>query len=197
MHVRFVFGAALGVLSLSISTASSTARAAVAPSVERFCGWSILAGASKPKASFVSIGGVVYDPLSMPRVGLDVYLPSGLGVGVAVGYGSVNFSNEKSTDTAASVWIFAPRVGYRIPIASWLDVIPRASVSIVGVSIGENSSTLYGVVFSPEIVAALRTGPTFHILAALAYDRLLGDYGDYFEAVPNAASLWFGLGAYL
>jgi hypothetical protein len=175
----------------------------LAPSIERAAGFSVATvkpdGGSSSSASFVTIGGVLHNPMSMPRAAFDVYLPSGLGFGASLGYGTVSTNEQNSqgqnvSGGSLSAYLLSPRVSYRVPISPFFDLVPRLGVTFLGATLTDgdsqsctvgtggatNCSTVGGskdsvsaVALSPEILAVIRPTLSFNFIAGLSYDQML------------------------
>lgn len=178
-------------------------RAHVALSLERAGGISYSSlrptdAAGSASITSFGLGGPAVSPLALPRVGIDVLLPGGLTLGAGAAFGAVSYGSDPDRGESSSVsgrgYLLAPRVGYRVGVAPWLDVTPRAGVSILGGSItgpegrscvyaadGSSSCTstpgetlsLFAVAASAELVAAFRVTRSFNVLAGLAYDHVV------------------------
>ena len=149
------------------------------------------------------IGGPSLNPVALPRVGFDVVLASGLTVGAAVGFGFVTLSDNPQSGDGQSeslhAFLISPRIGYRIALAPWLDLTPRAGVTFASAgfaspdgrscafgqvsgapactSVKGDSASLFAVAASLEVVAALRVTRSFNILVGVAYDHVVSASG--------------------
>ena len=138
-------------------------------------GLSLLAGPTSPNAVPAAAHHV-------PRLGVDVRVFQQLTVGVALGY----FHGEsKSTDTKGvskggpnlGFLIFAPRVGYMIPLGPKFILWPRAGITYYGYSEArtdekgaKQSTSTSGVAGTLEAVAVFRPIPHWGFFATLSAD---------------------------
>lgn len=185
-----------------------------------------------------SIAGVSANPVALPRVGADVILPFGLTLGgaVAFGYASLSDSPSNGGDSTAihgSAWLISPRVGYRLRPTSFLDITPHLGATFADASIsepttscsfdattgeqgacttGSNSTSIFLVALSVEVVAALRMTKSFNLLVGASYDHVISASGSNSASDGNGnsassdanvngrylgAQLWLGLGGYV
>jgi hypothetical protein len=86
-----------------------------------------------------TLGGSIGYPA--PRVALDYLFPSGLSVGGAIGYQSVD-PNTDTDDNTASAWVFAPRAGYFASVSEGFGVWPRGGFTFMSINpgVGDDSS---------------------------------------------------------
>jgi hypothetical protein len=145
------------------------------------------------------VGGVLLNPIAIPRVGFDVILPSGLTLGGAVGFTyasvGVNPNGSQSETESGTGYLLSPRVGYRLALLPRLDFVPRAGLTFVGGSVnggstqscaeGSNagvsnctqqpggSASLFVMTVSVDASVALRVTDSFNLLAGLAYDQIV------------------------
>jgi hypothetical protein len=158
------------------------------------------ADASYGVTSF-GIAGPAANPVSLPRVGFDVILPSGLTLGAALGAGlvtvSVNPDKGDSQSETARAFILSPRIGYRIEVERWLDVTPRGGFTLMAAgvqtpdsqrctftgttelcqSVQGDSASLFAVALSLEVLLAARITRSFNLLGGLAYDHVVSASG--------------------
>lgn len=210
MNTLLRFGLSFGFTALAVAiplSASAQDNAApadddggmkLALSIERLAGISYAKASPDNQgsgtATFVTLGGVLHDPLSMPRGAFDVYLPNGFGFGAALGFGSVSSSTTSSsgrtTDSGTvRAYVFAPRVQYRIPLTQLFDLVPRLGVTFMGGSVtapdqqscgGGGCATISGskdslsaIALSPEVLGVIRLTHSFNIIGGLGYDHVV------------------------
>jgi hypothetical protein len=190
-----------------LATTLASADPTVALSVERIGG--LTYSSYGPHAldgtitlSTFGVGGVNLNPTAIPRIGIDVLLPSRLTVGGALGANfatlGVNPNSGQSETASATTYVIAPRIGYRLSLGPKLDFLPRAGVSLVGGSVstnaitsqtcvsdvntgvnqcmstqGTNSANLFAFAISVDAAFALRLTDSFNLLGGLAYDQVV------------------------
>ncbi len=203
----------------------------LSPSIERVAGLSHVTAkpdnSSSVGATFFNVAGAVHDPLSMPRIGFDVYLPNGFGFGAALGFTTIHLSSESANGNSSrdggtlSAYLFAPRIAYRIPVNDYFDVVPRLGVSFLGGSVTESGdygdkSSVHATTISPEVVGIIRITTSFNILTGLSYDHVVSagtENTDNYSSSSGSGSqttsrdapsgtyssihLWFGMSGYL
>lgn len=173
----------------------------------------------KLRSKGITAGGPIANPLSAPRLSLDYLSKSGitLGAGLAFALGDMD-SEEHGRDRdegGYNLIMIAPRVGYRIEAADWLDLTPRAGVTLgwASMSSGEyeycdyeydyaynneynrasehcetaegDKLKLFAAVVNLELAAAFRLTPSFNILAGLSYDLLVAARAKEEEGGPH------------
>ena len=112
----------------------------------------------------VTLAGAAVNPIALPRLGVDVVLPSGLTVGTGLAAGYANLSDNPSgggqgaSDNGAA-WLVSPRIGYRLRLGPLFDLTPRAGFSFAGGSLGSQSSS-EACTYSPSGVATCSTTPS-------------------------------------
>lgn len=81
---------------------------------------------------------------TIPRVHVDYILPMGLSFGGALGFRTLGSTTEAdggnvsvSTDSSASAFLFAPRVGYMLGLSEQFALWPRLGFSFVNVSLSD------------------------------------------------------------
>lgn len=187
----------------SAEESAAADRVIISPAVERVADISVASvkpeGASSwSSATFATLGGAVHNPLAMPRVGLDVYLPSGLGLGGAVGFSNITTNNDgTSSDTTFRAFLVSPRVSWRACITSMFDVVPRLGVTFVSASV-EGNQGLRAVALSPEVLGVVRLTSSFNLIAAVAHDHLMAASRIGNQDMRGLSlQFWLGLGGYL
>ena len=166
---------------------------------------------SSVSVTTVGVGGPSLNPVSIPRIGFDVILPSNLTLGAAVGFGLISIAThpdngDGQTAESGKAYILSPRVGYRIEVAPWLDITPRAGVTLLGGSltgpqrnvcssappydctqkVDGTTDSLFAAAASVEVVGAMRVTKSFNILAGVAYDHVFAASGS--EDRPTSAT---------
>lgn len=78
---------------------------------------------------------------TIPRVNVDYVLPMGLSFGGALGFRTLGITNEVdggplsvTTESSATAFLFAPRVGYLVGLNEQFGIWPRLGFSYVAVS---------------------------------------------------------------
>ena len=71
-----------------------------------------------------------------PRLALDYIFPSGVSLGGALGYESVDYDDDDDTDNA-SAWLLAARVGYFASVTSGFGLWPRGGFTVVSTDDGD------------------------------------------------------------
>jgi hypothetical protein len=169
------------------------------------------------KLTTYGIGAVVADPLGLSRVGVDVMLPNRLTLGAAAGVGGTTLTvapdGGQSTSVGAFAWLISPRIGYRLPVASFFDFWPRVGVTFVGANASQGdvqscsvtftpsggsvqtcssqpgaSASLFAVAASADLTAVLRLTRSFNILAGGAFDYVLTATGSTTPSGTNPQS---------
>ena len=88
-------------------------------------------------ATAFTFAGAAIDPIFLPRAAADVILPSGLTLGGALAYSHAalasnpdNPQNGQGSGTLnGEVWLFSPRLGYRMHLSPLFDLWPRAGIT--------------------------------------------------------------------
>ncbi|MDB4940881.1 MAG: hypothetical protein JWP97_415 [Labilithrix sp.] len=168
------------------------------------------------------IGGPSVNPDSSPRLGVDAIFGNNITLGAALAGGTyaVKTKDQDASDHL-SLFIIAPRIGYRIPLSKNWDLTPRGVVTIEGgtLSAGDDDSAKSSVValgLGAEGVLAYRATSSFNLLAGVGFDHTVAasattrstTYGINGEAVTSADTkgidgalftlqLWIGIGGYL
>lgn len=188
----------------------------LAPSIERIAGLSHATakpdGENSAGATFFNVAGAVHDPLSMPRVGFDVFLPNGLGFGAALGFSTVSLSSQSPgssdsrNDGSLTAYVFSPRISYRIPVSDYFDIVPRFGLTFLGgnvtdgdrqscsftgttsncATVSGDKSSVHATALSPEVVGVIRITTSFNILAGLSYDHVVSAGTDQTDSYTNA-----------
>lgn len=90
---------------------------------------------------------------SIPRLNLDVFLGPGVSVGGGLMYQHLSRSRETAGvaggDASQSYYLFAPRVGFGLPITDKVAIWPRLGLSYLYIT-GETENTIGGVVTKNE-----------------------------------------------
>jgi hypothetical protein len=73
-----------------------------------------------------------------PRLAFDYIFPSGVSVGGAIGYESVDYDDDDDTDNA-SAWLLAPRVGYFASVTSGFALWPRGGFTFLSGDDGDDN----------------------------------------------------------
>jgi hypothetical protein len=157
------------------------------------------------------LGLTVFDLTSTPRVGIDYIMDGGLTLGGGIGYASVSGSSEtevggmsvESDGPTFSGLVFAPRVGYAMPLADSLDLWPRGGITYASLS-AESTTTdpLTGneetsessssdVFLTLEVPLLVYAAPNLGFLIAPTFDYSLS-HTDEFDGEESDAdvSLW-------
>src|SRR5690606_14350833 len=100
----------------------------------------------------LGLGLTVADLTSTPRVGVDYVMDGGLTLGGGIGYASVSGSTEvegggqsvESDGPAYSGLVFAPRVGYAMPLTESIDLWPRGGITYASLSSEFTTTDLMG-----------------------------------------------------
>jgi hypothetical protein len=153
----------------------------------------------KLRSKGITVGGPIANPLSAPRIAFDYLSKSGLtlGAGLAFGLGDLDSDGggDELDEGGYNLLMVSPRVGYRMQVADWLDLTPRAGMTLGWASIQgaeyeycdydfdtdeEDCGTaegdkikLFGAVVNLELAAAFRLTDSFNVLTGLSYDLLV------------------------
>jgi hypothetical protein len=157
----------------------------------------------KLRSKGITAGGPIANPLGASRLAVDFLTRSGftLGAGLAFGFGDLDSdeADQETDEGGYSLIMVAPRVGYRIALADWLDLTPRAGMTLGWARItaneyescdyeydeygyeeietncvnGADSVSMFATVANLELAAAFRLTDSFNILAGLSYDLLV------------------------
>ena len=161
-------------------------------------------------------------------------MPFGLTLGGAVAFGYASLSDSpqnggQSTAIHGTAWLISPRVGYRWRPTPFLDITPHLGATFADASLseptedcnfdgagnencttGSNSTSVFLVALSAEVVASLRMTKTFNLLAGVSYDHVISASGSNGSSSGSTstssdanvsgqylgAQLWLGLGGY-
>jgi hypothetical protein len=128
-------GAAAFLLCTSAALAEPAPRWSVG--VERFFGVSHSWGAAdtaneRQTTTSVSFGLAYLDHrgYDTPRLGADYISQGGVSFGTAVGFATYRREND-AAEIRESYWLFAPRVGWWLPIQAGLALWPRAGLTVM------------------------------------------------------------------
>jgi hypothetical protein len=157
----------------------------------------------KLRSKGITAGGPLANPLGAPRLALDFLSQSGFTFGVGLAFASGDLDSQdrhrEIDEGGYSLFMLTPRVGYRIAVTDWLDLTPRAGMTIgwARISAAETEScdysydpetgqetedcskgdadavSLFAAVANLELVAAFRLTDSFNILTGLSYDLLV------------------------
>jgi hypothetical protein len=161
LSLGFLLSAGLGTLPPAARAAGLGEQGAVVVSAERLFGFShtrVSQGGDAVNSTKLGllVSGGVASPYDMPRLSLDLSPVRGLTLGGAVGFvhasGSTSRGDQSRDTGGGDMFLFAPRAGFALPIASsavlWLRggvTYYHASVDLAG---GSGGLTESGVAFS-------------------------------------------------
>ena len=175
-------------------------------------------GDDKVSANIFAIGGIVLNPYSAPRLGIDFPVAGNLTLGGSGSYSRTSLSmtaNKKTEDVGSlSIYSLTPRIGYTFRPNPRFDLSLRAGVLLAGGSVedvdGEGFS-VFTTAADVEAVGAIRLNRSFHVLGGLAFDKTLSGTATATGGSGSSSSsnsedikgglttvqLWLGLGGYL
>jgi hypothetical protein len=181
-------------VSVSIERAAGVALSNVHPN-----------GTDSLAVTTVTLAGAAVNPIALPRLGLDVVLPSGLTLGTGLAAGYANLSDNPNGGGSGSsengtAWLISPRIGYRVRLGSLFDLTPRVGFTFAGGSLGSSSSnesctyspsgvpacsttpvtsstSLFFGAVSADVALAMRLTTSFNLLAGLSLDDVVAASG--------------------
>jgi hypothetical protein len=157
----------------------------------------------KLRSKGITAGGPIANPLGASRLSADFLLGSGLTLGTGLAFAIGDLDSDENGDErdegSYSLFMLAPRIGYRMELADWLDLTPRAGMTFGWASIGageyeycdyyydpetgeedsdcsgaeEDSIHFFAAVANLELTAAWRLTDSFNLLTGLSYDLLV------------------------
>jgi hypothetical protein len=157
-------------VSLSIERAAGVALSNLHPN-----------GTDSLSLTTVTLAGAAVNPIALPRLGVDLVLPSGLtlGTGLAAGYATLSdnpSSGAQGSTDNGTAWLVSPRIGYRFRLGPLFDLTPRAGFTFAGGSVGSSSSEqscTYPPTGVPVCSATQATSSTSVFFGAVSLDAAL------------------------
>jgi hypothetical protein len=128
------------------------------------------------------------------RVALDYLFPSGLSLGGAIGYQSLDADDEEDDDSVSS-WLLAPRIGYFASVTGSFGVWPRGGLSYVSVDTGgddDDSLTALTV----EVPLVLNVAGNVCFVAMPYVDLGIAGGNDLRDRKATELGLQFGMSAF-
>jgi hypothetical protein len=205
---RITAGLACGAALLSFAGEVRADPIDVSVSIERAAGVAVSNlhpnGTDSLGVTTVTLAGAAVNPIALPRLGIDVVLPSGITLGTGLAAGYANLSDNPNGGQGASdngtAWLVSPRIGYRLRLGSLFDLTPRVGFTFAGGSLGSSSSNesctysptgvsacsttpvtsstsvFFGAV-SADVALAMRVTSSFNLLAGLSLDDVVAASG--------------------
>ena len=128
------------------------------------------------------------------RVALDYLFPSGLSVGGAIGYQSLDPNDDVDDDTIKS-WLLEPRVGYFASISGSFGVWPRGGFSYVSLDTGgDDTGSLTAI--SIEVPLVLNVGGNVCFVGMPYVDLGVGGSNGQVDQKATELGLQFGMSAF-
>jgi len=124
------------------------------------------------------------------RLSFDYFVIDHLSIGGAISYWSVNFDPPGPGDATTSEFLFAPRVGYSIPISKAFGFWPRAGISYRSTSVLD-AKAQGEAAFSLEAQFYASPAPHFAFIFGPVID--LAFAGDYPDKARNIGLLTGGI----
>jgi hypothetical protein len=128
-----------------------------------------------------------------PRVALDYLFPSGLSLGGALGYQSVDLNDDTEDDTAKA-WLIEPRVGYFASPSDSIGVWPRGGFTFVSLDTGGDDAS--ATALSVEVPLVLRLAGNVCFVAMPYVDLGIGGGTDDVDRKVTEFGLQFGMNAF-
>ncbi|MEY4551200.1 MAG: hypothetical protein RL685_7395 [Pseudomonadota bacterium] len=132
------------------------------------------------------------------RLALDYILPSGVSLGGAIGYESVDYDDDDDTDNA-SAWLLAPRVGYFASVTSGFGLWPRGGFTFLSADDGdaEDDDDISFTALTVEVPLVFNLGLSSIGLTVMPYiDFGLGGGNDDVDMKLTEFGLQFGMSAF-
>jgi len=129
------------------------------------------------------------------RVALDYIFPSGVSLGGALAFQSVNPDEDDDNDNQTA-WLLAPRVGYFASVTSSFGVWPRGGLTYVTTDLGgDNNQSATAITVEVPLVFSL--GATSVALSIMPYvDLGVGGGTDEVDQTITELGLQFGLNVF-
>lgn len=206
---RFLLSASLVTVAwLHVSEAHAAAPGTWAISIERLFGFK--------KATFETDNGPIETSVSStsvsllsktlpldigypdPRLAFDYIFPSGVSVGGALGFESVDYNDDDDADNA-SAWLLAPRVGYFASVSSGFGLWPRGGFTFVSIGDGndDDDDDVSLTALTIEVPLVFNLGLSSLGLSVVPYiDFGLGGGNDAVDMEQTEFGLQLGLSAF-
>jgi hypothetical protein len=194
---------ALGLLTSSVAHAAAPGAWSVG--IERVFGFSTVTVKTKPdnlpRTSNTSSQVSLFDhtlgvQLGYPgaRVALDYLFPSGLSLGGALGYQSLDPDDDEDDDTVKS-WLLEPRIGYFASVTGSFGVWPRGGISYVSFDPGGGDSRSLTAI-SVEVPLVLNVGGNVCFVGMPYADLGVAGGNDDVDQKATEFGLQFGMSAF-
>jgi len=188
-------------LLLSSSSAQAAAPGSWSLAVERVFGFrrattktEVNGQTDSTTSSSISLFSNFGETLGYPsaRVALDYLFPSGVSLGGALAFQSVNPDEDDDNDNQTA-WLLAPRVGYFASVTSSFGVWPRGGLTYVTTDLGgDNDQSATAITVEVPLVFPL--GGTSVALSIMPYvDLGVGGGTDEVDQTITELGLQFGL----
>jgi hypothetical protein len=128
------------------------------------------------------------------RVALDYLFPSGLSLGGAIGYQSLDPNDEVDDDTVKS-WLLEPRIGYFASVTGRFGVWPRGGLSYVSVDTGGDDVGSWTAI-SLEVPLVLNVGGNVCFVGMPYVDLGVGGDDGQNDQKATEFGLQFGMSAF-
>jgi hypothetical protein len=196
---------ALGLLTSSVAHAAAPGAWSVG--VERVFGFSTVTVKTKvgnlPRTSNTSSQISLFDhtvgvQLGYPgaRVALDYLFPSGLSLGGAIGYQSLDpDDDDDADDDTVKSWLLEPRIGYFASVTGSFGVWPRGGLTYVSSSQGGGESSSLTAI-SVEVPLVLNVGGNVCFVGMPYADLGVGGGTDDIDRKATELGLQFGMSAF-
>lgn len=127
------------------------------------------------------------------RFALDYLFPSGLSLGGAIGYQSVDPDTDQDDDTVRG-WLLEPRVGYFASVTGSFGIWPRGGLTYVTISTGDNGPNYTAL--SVEVPLVLHVAGNVCFVGMPYVDLGLGGGTDNVDQKVTEIGLQFGMSAF-
>src|SRR6185295_14442041 len=128
------------------------------------------------------------------RIALDYLFPSGVSLGGAIGYQSLD-PNDDVDDDSVNAWLLEPRVGYFASVTANFGVWPRGGLTYVAIDTGGDDGPSYTAI-SVEVPLEFRIGGNVCFAAMPYVDLGVGGGTDNFDQKVTEFGLQFGMNAF-
>jgi hypothetical protein len=129
-----------------------------------------------------------------PRIALDYLFPSGLSLGGALGYQSVDLDTD-TDDNTAKAWLLQLRAGYFASVTDSFGVWPRGGFTVVSLDTGGDDD-LSQTAFSVEVPLVLRVAGNVCFVGMPYVDLGIGGGSDNVDRKVTELGLQFGMSAF-
>jgi len=197
-------GSFCALAALTSSPAQAAAPGAWSVGIERVFGFSRATTKTETNGNTTSVTSsqvslfdhTVSDQVGYPgaRVALDYLFPSGVTVGGAIGYQSVDPDNDVNDDSV-NAWLLEPRVGYFASVTASFGVWPRGGLTFLSIDTGGDDGPSYTAI-SVEVPLELRLGGNVCFAVMPYVDLGVGGGTDNVDQKVTELGLQFGINAF-